>query len=355
MSALPTGNVTFLFTDIEGSTRLIARHPDAMKEALARHHALLETAIESHRGRVFQIVGDAFLSAFENANDALSAALEAQRALHGQKWGEVGVVRVRMGLHTGAAEAREGDYVSSLTLARVQRVASAGHGGQTLLSSAAAEGVAGQLPRGTTLRHLGPYKLRGLPEPENVYQLVVPDLPSEFPPLRVEESSESSAASLGQLIRGKLVGRSAELQQLKQHWDQALQARGHLALVSGEPGVGKTRLAQDLIAHAQKSGAIVLRGGCYEYEATTPYLPIVEAFREWVHWQSAEHLRAKLGPTAAEIAKLAPEIESKLGALSPNPPLPPNEERLRLFDNVARFLQSLAADNALLVFVDDLH
>src|SRR5262249_30303270 len=161
MNALPSGNVTFLFTDIEGSTRLIAQHPDAMKEALARHHSLLETAIEGHRGQVFQIVGDTFLSAFANPSDALSAALEAQRALHGQTWGEVGAVRVRMGLHTGAAEARDREYVSSLTLARVQRVASAGHGGQTLLSSAAAEGLAGQLPKGTTLRDLGPYKLRG--------------------------------------------------------------------------------------------------------------------------------------------------------------------------------------------------
>ena len=355
MNALPTGTVTFLFTDIEGSTQLIAQHPDAMKDALARHHALLEGSIGAHHGRVFQVVGDAFLSVFENADDALSAALDAQRALHGQTWGEVGTVRVRMGLHTGAAEARDGEYVSSLTLVRVQRVASAGHGGQTLLSSAAAERVAPQLPKGTTLRDLGPCKLRGLAEPENVYQLVAPDLPSDFPPLRVEESGESSAAPLGQLVRGGLIGRTAELQQLKQHWEQARQARGHFVLVSGEPGVGKTRLAQDLIAHAQTSGATILRGGCYEYEATTPYLPIVEALREWVHWQSAEQLRAKLGPTATEIAKLAPEIESKLGPLAPNAALSPSEERLRLFDNTARFLQSLASERGLLVFVDDLH
>jgi predicted ATPase len=131
--------------------------------------------------------------------------------------------------------------------------------------------------------------------------------------------------------------------------------RGHLALLSGEPGVGKTRLAQELIGHAQRSGVTVLRGGCYEYEATTPYLPFVEALREWVHWQGPEQLRAQLGPTAAELAKLAPEIESKLGVLSPNAPLSPGEERLRLFDHAARFLQSLAAERGLLVFIDDLH
>src|SRR4029434_4150373 len=118
------------------------------------------------------------------------------------------------------------------------------------------------------------------------------------------------SAPLHQLVRGQLVGRSHELQQLKQHWATAQQARGQLVLLSGEPGVGKTRLAQDLVTHARQSGATVLRGGCYEYEATTPYLPFVEAFREWTRRQGAAQLRAALGPTAPEIAKLAPEIEA---------------------------------------------
>ncbi len=99
----------------------------------------------------------------------------------------------------------------------------------------------------------------------------------------------------------------------------------------------------------------ILRGGCYEYEATTPYLPFVEALREWVHWQSADGLRISWAASAAEIAKFAPEIEAKLGALAPNAPLSPNDERLRLFDHTARFLQSLAADSSLLVFIDDVH
>src|ERR1700720_2784258 len=139
MPALPSGNVTFLFTDIEGSTRLIERHPDAMESAQARHNALLKNAIDSHRGQIFQVVGDAFCSVFEDPADAVNAALDAQRALHGESWGEIGAMRVRMGLHTGNAEARDGDYLSSLTVVRAQRVAAAGHGGPTLLSSAAAE------------------------------------------------------------------------------------------------------------------------------------------------------------------------------------------------------------------------
>ena len=355
MSALPSGIVTFLFTDIEGSTRLFQQHPDAMKGALARHNALLQRAIGAHRGRVFHVLGDGFCSVFEHAGDALGAALAAQRALHGEDWGEVGAVRVRMGLHTGGAEARHDDYVSSLTLARAQRVAAAGHGGQTLLSAATADRMRNALEGGTTLRELGVHKLRGITDPETIYQLVAADLPSEFPPLRTEDVAAATSAPLHQLVRGQLVGRALELQQLRQHWAATQQARGQLVLLSGEPGVGKTRLAQDLIAHARDAGATVLRGGCYEYEATTPYLPFVESFREWTRWQSPAQLRAALGPTAPEIAKFAPEIEAKLGPLSANAALSPSDERMRLFDNAARFLASLAAESGLLLFIDDVH
>jgi class 3 adenylate cyclase len=156
-SDLPSGTVTFLFTDIEGSTQLIQQHPDAAKDALLRQQALLQDAIDRRRGHVFHVVGDALCSAFSNADDALDAALDAQRALQHENWGELGPVRVRMGLHTGLAETRDGEYLSSLTLVRVQRVTAAGHGGQTLLSSAAAGEVAPHLPRGTTLRDLGPH------------------------------------------------------------------------------------------------------------------------------------------------------------------------------------------------------
>src|SRR5262245_34056750 len=134
MKQLPSGTVTFLFTDIEGSTRLFQQHPEAMKLAMVRHGALLEGAIARYRGQVFHVVGDGFCSVFEHAPDALAAALEAQRAIYRESWGELGTLRVRMGLHAGTAEARGGDYVASLTLARAQRVAAAGHGGQTLLS-----------------------------------------------------------------------------------------------------------------------------------------------------------------------------------------------------------------------------
>jgi tetratricopeptide (TPR) repeat protein len=162
-------------------------------------------------------------------------------------------------------------------------------------------------------------------------------------------------ALLRQLARGRLVGRRAELDQLREMWRMALQGQGAMVLLSGEPGIGKTRLAHELVVYARLSGALVLTGGCYEFEATTPYLPFVEAIGQWVRGRSDEQLREDLGPTATEIAKLAPAIAARIGPLTPNTPLGPQEERIRLFDHVALLLQRLASSRGLLLVLDDLH
>ena len=146
-----------------GAIRIARTGAHVALTVVARFRALC-CSIAARGGHVFHVVGDGFCAVFEHAADALLAALGAQRALQGENWGEVGPVRVRMGLHTGTAEARDGGYVASLTLARAQRVAAAGHGGQTLLSAAAASRVREGLPKGTTLRDLGVHKLRGLTE-----------------------------------------------------------------------------------------------------------------------------------------------------------------------------------------------
>src|SRR5512136_1944759 len=139
MSELPTGTVTFLFTDIEGSTALAQQFPADLPALLARHHAILHQAIQAHNGHVFQIIGDAFCAAFHTASDALQAALDAQRGLQHEAWNPI-PVKVRMGLHTGAAQAGAvnavaGGYTGYSTLARTQRVMSVAHGGQILLST----------------------------------------------------------------------------------------------------------------------------------------------------------------------------------------------------------------------------
>jgi predicted ATPase len=161
---------------------------------------------------------------------------------------------------------------------------------------------------------------------------------------------------LDRIVRGRLVGRQNELAQLQELWIRAQkEGHSHLALISGEPGVGKTRLAHELIVYAQLGGAVVLRGGCYEYEAATPYMPFAEALRDWVNAHSADELRTQLSSNAFELSRLAPEIDAKIGPLPPSPPLPANDERLRLFDHIARFLQKIAAERGLLLFIDDLH
>jgi class 3 adenylate cyclase len=150
----PTGTVTFLFTDIEGSTKMWERHWPVMSEALAHHDEILRGAIEERGGYVFKTVGDAFCCAFPTARDALEAALVAQRTFLSEQWEQTGPIRVRMALHTGAAEERGGDYFGP-PLNRVARLLSAAHGGQVLLSLPTQELVRDQLPAGTSLRDLG--------------------------------------------------------------------------------------------------------------------------------------------------------------------------------------------------------
>src|ERR671921_462791 len=188
MDGPPTGTITFLFTDIEGSTRMWEKSPEKMRAALAHHDAVLRSAIEAHGGHVFKTVGDAFCAAFSTAPEALEAALYAQRALLvNEGWGEVGPLLVRMVLHTGSAEERDGDYFGP-PLNRVARLLSAGHGDQTLLSLPAQELVRDQLPVDAQLRDLGQHRLKDLARPERVFELLAPDLPAGFPPLRTLES-----------------------------------------------------------------------------------------------------------------------------------------------------------------------
>jgi tetratricopeptide (TPR) repeat protein len=171
----------------------------------------------------------------------------------------------------------------------------------------------------------------------------------------LESETPGEIILIQQIVQGRLVGRKAELDSLRHHWREALQGHAQLVLISGEPGVGKTRLANELIAYGRLHGGRILQGGCYEYEAMVPYLPFTEALRDWVHGQSTAQLQDKLGNNATELAKLAPEIEDRLGPLPPNPELSLDQERMRMFDNFARFLDDLAAEKGLLFFLDDLH
>ena len=187
MGSPPTGTVTFLFTDIQGSTRLWERDAQRMQSALARHDEILKDVIVAHDGYVFKMVGDACCAAFSSAPKALEAALWAQRAISREPWDEECTIRVRMALNTGEAEVRDGDYFGP-PLNRVARLLSSGHGGQTLLSRTTREGVGEKSPDGADLKDMGEHRLKDLKNPERIFQLLAPDLPSEFPPLKTLEA-----------------------------------------------------------------------------------------------------------------------------------------------------------------------
>jgi tetratricopeptide (TPR) repeat protein len=172
----------------------------------------------------------------------------------------------------------------------------------------------------------------------------------------VPSDSAPVVAILDALSRGRLVGRSNELAEARELWRRAREGRGHGVLLSGEPGAGKTRLAREITIQAAVEGALVLSGGCYEYEATTPYLPFVEAFRRWVREeQDNDKLREILGDTATQIAKLAPEIETRLGPFPERQELAAHEERLLFFDAVVQVFSNIARRQSLLFYADDLH
>ncbi len=231
----PSGTVTFLFTDIEGSTQLWEHYPEGMQRAFARQEAIFRQSMAGHGGYVYKMIGDAFQVAFQTAPGALAAALAAQRGLLAEDWDEIGALRVRMALHSGVTEERGDDYVGP-DLNRVARVLSAGYGGQVLLNQSTYELVRDHLPPGADLLDLGEHYLKDLVHPEHIYQLAAPGLPEVFPPLKTADP---------QLINlpaqpTPFIGREEELARI----EQLLQTPGcRLITLVGIGGAGKTRLA----------------------------------------------------------------------------------------------------------------
>ncbi|MGA9944267.1 MAG: adenylate/guanylate cyclase domain-containing protein, partial [Candidatus Cybelea sp.] len=237
-SACPTGTVTFLFSDIEGSTARWDGDRVAMASALADHDALMRATLEARRGYVFKTIGDAFCAAFATAADAIAAALDAQRVLAAEDFSAVGGLRMRMALHTGVAQERNGDYFGP-AVNRVARLLAIGHGGQVLVSGTAADLLQGEMPPQSSLRDLGAHRLKDLARPEQVYQLVAPDLPERFPALR---SLDQLPNNLPRRLTS-FVGREEVVAEVA-----ALIERFPLVTLVGTGGAGKTRCAVQVAA-----------------------------------------------------------------------------------------------------------
>lgn len=198
---LPSGIVTFLFTDIENSTRLWEQHPQEMQAAHARHNQILRTAIEANQGFVFQVIGDAFCAAFHSAGDAARAAVKSQLDLNAENWKNTHI-KVRMGIYTGEAgfETARGSYNGYISMSRVQRLMSAGYGGQVLLSFSTQELVCSDLPPGVTLKDMGTRRLKNLSNPEHIFQLEIAGLPCNFPDLKLPHARETVMDTIRILI-----------------------------------------------------------------------------------------------------------------------------------------------------------
>ncbi len=237
MISRPSGNVTFLFTDIEGSTRLAQEFPSELQSVLDRHHVILRNAFESGNGFVFEIIGDAFCCAFSNAEDAVKAAVNAQLNLRSENWKEA-TVKVRIGIHSGEAEWNGHRYNGYITLARTARVMSSAYGEQIIISNSTYDLVKDKFDKYDDLdisfRDLGERRLKDVIQPIRLYQIMSPELRKEFPPLKTLDARPNNLPV--QLT--SFIGRQSEMEQIK-----TLIKKTHLLTLTGSGGAGKTRLA----------------------------------------------------------------------------------------------------------------
>jgi class 3 adenylate cyclase len=244
-TGLPTGTVTFLFTDIEGSTRLLEQLGGDYAALLADQRDLLRAAFQRWNGHEVDTQGDAFFVAFSRAADAVCAAVETQHALAARSWPGGASVRVRMALHTGEPTLGTTGYVG-IDVHRAARICAAGHGGQVLLSQTTRDLVEGDLPESVTLRGLGEHRLKDLRKPRHLFRLVIAGLPSEFPPLKSLEALPNNLP----IQLTSFVGRQHEMAEVKR-----LLLTTRLLTLTGVGGTGKTRLALQVAAELLDSYA----------------------------------------------------------------------------------------------------
>ena len=288
MADLPRGTVTFLFTDIQDSTRLWEQYPEETSQALTRHDEIIESLAQQHNGFVVRPrgEGDSRFAVFVRAIDGVNAAAAIQQALYNEAWPEEIALRVRIGIHTGEGEFRDGDYYGT-AVNRCARLRGIAHGGQAVISQSTYELVQDNLLQGVELLDLGKQSLKGLQRPEHIYQLTAPGTPAEFPPLKGANGVDTASAQLPAFLldeeieiqRPVFVARERELEKLNGLLQQALDGHGQVAFVSGGPGRGKSALLGEFSTRAMKAHPQLLAtSGHYNAYAGVgdPYLPFRE-------------------------------------------------------------------------------
>jgi DNA-binding SARP family transcriptional activator/class 3 adenylate cyclase/tetratricopeptide (TPR) repeat protein len=357
---LPEGVVTFLLTDVEGSTPLWDAHPQATATAMARHEELITATVGAHRGHVVKArgEGDSTLSVFPRASDAAAAAVALRDVLAVEAWPEGLELRTRVAIHTGEAQLRGGDYYGG-TLNRAARIRALAAGGEVLCSRATADLVADTLPSDVELREVGTYDLEGLRRAETVYALaprIVSDSDHARPELKPPPAAGDAHLPLPARLRleGVFVGRDRESAALATAFEAVRDDEGRrLVLVAGEPGVGKTTLAARFARAAHAKGAVVLYGHCDE-GLGIPYQPWAETLAHLVRHAPEAVLGAHVAARGGELGRLAPDLAQRVRV----PPLAstdPEADRYRLFGAVVDLLVRISNEAPVVLLLDDLH
>ena len=337
LGKLPDGLVTILFTDLEGSTALRTMLGDADADALfSQHDRLLREAIAAHDGHdQGAALGDGFVAVFSSTKRAVACAMGIQVALDTFNRSNPGPrLRVRIGLHAGEVAWRDGQ-LSGEAVHAAARVCAAASGGQVLVSDVTRQ-LAGTIPD-VTFRDAGEFQLKGFPQPWRLWEIIW-----------VRETAPGPSSSA-------FVGREAELATLRRHLHAALDGRGSLVLIGGEPGVGKTTLVRQLIAEAERSGALAVFGRCYEAEGTIPYAPFVEMLEQALALMPPDVVREDMGDDAPEVARMVPELRRQFPDIGEPLELPPEQQRRYFLNGVSSFIARGSERFPLVLVIDDIH
>jgi class 3 adenylate cyclase/tetratricopeptide (TPR) repeat protein len=325
--------VTILFTDLVSSTELLQRAGDEQAQRIFKaHHRLLREAVEAYGGHEVKWLGDGLMVAFPSAADAVRCAIAMQQASHRPAAGER--LQIRVGLNVGEAIRDESDYFGTAVVIARRLCDSAGEG-QIFASDLVARLLAGR--QEFTFHDLGAMTLKGIADP-----VVASEVLYEHDPLAM-------------LVRTPFVGRDEEMAALQRRFDEARAGKGGLAVLVGEPGIGKTRTAEELCEHAQGLGAMMLWGRCYEGDWAPPFSPFTEAIRQFAETADEPAIRSALGKDAGVLARLVPALRDRLPDISEPPQLPAEGERYRLLETVSSFFGSVATARPLVLVLDDLH